>query len=87
MFLPYTKFVAATLDRKHSQNEDVCWRAFKNFDRNDDGKISQEELEVVLRIPDVQSVATAEVAEISAKYDGNADGVIDFREFMALMTE
>ncbi|CAE7252857.1 CPK2 [Symbiodinium sp. CCMP2592] len=37
--IDYTELLAATLDRMYSQ-EDVCWSAFRVFDRGGDGKIS-----------------------------------------------
>merc|ERR1712190_143181 len=46
--IDYTEFLAATLDKRMYLKEDVCWSAFRVFDRNGDGKISQEELKQVL---------------------------------------
>eukprot|EP00435_Cladocopium_sp_Y103_P058488 s288_g20.t1 len=46
--IDYTEFLAATLDRRQYIQEDVCWSAFRVFDRNGDGKISQDELKMVL---------------------------------------
>merc|ERR1712048_888033 len=46
--IDYTEFLAATLDKKVYMAEDVCWQAFRIFDRNGDGKISKEEIEHVL---------------------------------------
>jgi len=83
--IDYTEFLAATLDKKLYMQEDVCWNAFKNFDRNNDGKISQDELKIILGDNDVANAANCEIAEILKQYDGNGDGVIDFQEFMALM--
>merc|ERR1719215_893758 len=83
--IDYTEFLAASLDKRTYLQEDVCWNAFKNFDRNNDGKISQDELKIVLGDTSVQNVANAEVAEILKNFDGNGDGVIDFQEFMMLM--
>jgi len=83
--IDYTEFLAATLDKKVYMQEDVCWNAFKNFDRNNDGKISQDELKVILGDPSVQNQANVEIAEILKQFDGNGDGFIDFQEFMQLM--
>merc|ERR1712046_90543 len=47
--IDYTEFLAATLDKRMYLQEDVCWSAFRLFDRNGDGKISQEELKQVLK--------------------------------------
>merc|ERR1719443_2537891 len=38
--IDYTEFVAATLDRRLYLQEDVCWEAFRVFDRDGTGKIS-----------------------------------------------
>merc|ERR1712083_447206 len=46
--IDYTEFLAATLDKKTYLQEDVCWAAFKLFDRNGDGHISKDELQAVL---------------------------------------
>merc|ERR1719401_2137544 len=50
--IDYTEFLAATLDKRQFVQEDVCWAAFRVFDRNGDGKISQEELKQVLMTDD-----------------------------------
>merc|ERR1712190_392763 len=46
--IDYTEFLAATLDKRLYLQEDVCWAAFRLFDRNGDGHISKEELQAVL---------------------------------------
>lgn len=46
--IDYTEFLAATLEKKSYLQEDVCWSAFRLFDKNGDGKISPEELKAVL---------------------------------------
>merc|ERR1712007_369333 len=30
--IDYTEFLAATLDKKHCRQENICWTAFKKFD-------------------------------------------------------
>merc|ERR1712039_1067232 len=55
--IDYTEFLAATLDKRVYLKEDVCWSAFRLFDRNGDGKISKEELQQVLQNDDVKEVA------------------------------
>merc|ERR1711972_126783 len=77
--IDYTEFLAATLDKRLYLQEDVCWSAFRLFDRNGDGKISQEELKTVLENGDVSSVMGEMCAEeIMKETDQNSDGVIDF---------
>merc|ERR1712226_1477458 len=58
--IDYTEFLAATLDRRVYMKEDVCWSAFRVFDRNGDGKISPDELKAVLGNDDVEQKVGAE---------------------------
>merc|ERR1712070_374776 len=83
--IDYTEFLSASLDKRAYLQENVCWQAFKTFDRNNDGKISQDELKIVLGDDDVKNSAAGDIAEILKKFDGNGDGLIDFDEFMQLM--
>merc|ERR1712217_412037 len=79
--IDYTEFLAATLDKRLYLQEDVCWSAFRLFDRNGDGQISQEELKHVLHSDDVADVAGTEaIAKLLQEVDGNGDGMIDFQE-------
>merc|ERR1712166_839180 len=81
--IDYTEFLAATLDKKTYMAEDVCWQAFRVFDRNGDGKIDKNEIANVLNDGDVQNAAAKDMAEIIKEIDKNGDGEIDFQEFMA----
>jgi len=86
--IDYTEFLAATLDKRVYKKEEVCWQAFGVFDLNGDGKISKEELKLVLEHGEVKSVAGADaLAEIMANVDSNGDGHIDFDEFMQMMND
>merc|ERR1712226_784639 len=58
--IDYTEFLAATLDRRIYMKEDVCWSAFRVFDRNGDGKISPDELKQVLGDGSVTEVVGAD---------------------------
>jgi calcium-dependent protein kinase len=83
--IDYTEFLAATLDKKVYMAEDVCWQAFRLFDRNGDGKISKQEIQLVLNDDEVKSTAAKDLAEIMKEIDTNGDGEIDFEEFMGMM--
>ncbi|CAJ1370199.1 unnamed protein product [Effrenium voratum] len=85
--IDYTEFLAATLDRRQYIQEDVCWSAFRVFDRNGDGKISQDELKMVLSNDQAveDTLGHGMIMELLKEVDGNGDGVIDFQEFMQMM--
>jgi len=83
--IDYTEFLAATLDKKVYMAEDVCWQAFRIFDRNGDGKICKSEIAMVLNDDDVKNTAAGDMAQLMKEIDTNGDGEIDFQEFMAMM--
>jgi len=82
--IDYTEFLAATLNKKHYIQENVCWAAFRMFDKNNDGKICQKEIGHVLGDPEVKDTF-GDMASLLAEVDTNGDGEIDFEEFMAMM--
>lgn len=82
----YTDFLAATLDKKHYQEERICWEAFQVFDRNGDGFISRQDLTQVLHNSEVETLLTSVVVDhILERHDTDGDGSIDFEDFMAMM--
>jgi len=85
--IDYTEFLAATLDKKVYMDRDICWQAFRIFDRNGDGQIDKKELALVLQDEEVAGIAGAELATILRDNDTNGDGQIDFQEFMAMMKQ
>jgi len=84
--IDYTEFLAATLDKRAYMQEDVCWAAFRVFDRNGDGRISREELKQVLLSGDVEdAVGRKTIQDLLADVDSDGDGHINFEEFMKMM--
>lgn len=85
--IDYTEFVAATLDKRMYIGEQNLWQAFRVFDLDGDGKITQEELKSVLSADGVGNhLDNAKIKEMIAEADKNGDGQIDFEEFKAHMT-
>jgi len=84
--IDYTEFLAATLAKAQYLKEDVCWSAFKLFDKNGDGKISQDELKTVLQSDDIKEAAGMDtISKLMQQVDTSGDGFIDFQEFMEMM--
>jgi len=83
--IDYTEFIAATMEKRMYIKEDVCWSAFRLFDRNGDGKISKDELAQVLSNGDIEKVAERSLQDLMQEVDGDGDGNIDFEEFMKMM--
>merc|ERR1719478_673238 len=83
----FTEFLAATVDRKYL-DEEVIWAAFRFFDTNGDGKISQKEVYQVInsRIDDPSDFVTVDdVIDLFGTLDESDDGFIDFAEFYQMM--
>jgi len=87
----YTEFLSAALDQKHQQQEGACWAAFCVLDRNGDGKISKDEIAVLLR-GDVMATFKAtvgidhtEIEKVVADADQDNDEMLDFNEFLDLL--
>jgi calcium-dependent protein kinase len=83
--IDYTEFLAATLDKKVWNNEQVLWSAFRTFDTDGDGKITKDELKAVLGSGEVDEVAAKSMQEIMDEVDKNKDGEISFEEFSEMM--
>lgn len=83
--IDYTEFISASMDKKTYLQEDVCWAAFRIFDKNGDGKICKEEIAAVLADGELKDMVAGDLAQIMQDCDADGDGEIDFQEFMAMM--
>lgn len=89
------EFIAACLNRKQYNQDDICKKAFNVLDINQDGKISAEELERVFSLasgPNEIQVDRIEgrphhfeVHDALREADADGDGEISFQEFVNLM--
>jgi calcium-dependent protein kinase len=83
--ITYSEFLAATMEKSIYAQEDKLWEAFKVFDSDGNGKISEAELKKVLT-GDTSPVKTDIWRNIISAVDKDEDGKIDFNEFCVMMT-
>ena len=67
-----------------NETEDDMIAAFKVFDKNGDGKISKEELKHVMCNVG-EKLSDEEAEEMIKEVDVNADGYIDYNEFVKML--
>lgn len=89
--IDYSEFMAAAIDRKIFFREDLCLQVFGALDRDASGTISIQELFQLLKAADPEDLLgnelRDEVMELLDRYDSDGDGELNFREFMALLTQ
>jgi hypothetical protein len=89
--IDYSEFLAATMSRKVYLQYDYLWQVFKQFDSSRTGKITKDDLSLVLSGgKDKKYVAgktsvMKDIDDIMMRYDTDKSGDIDFDEFMELM--
>jgi len=88
--IEYTEFIAAAMDKRKIVKEDVVWEAFKIFDQDGNGQVTKKELLKILtgRTSDKirQVHGNKAVENFLDTYDKSGDDVIDFDEFMGMLT-
>ena len=65
--LEYTQFIAAAMDQQLQKDEELCWRAFKAFDKDGSGSITVSELKQVLQGDELSKVMEGQSIESTAK--------------------
>lgn len=88
--IEYTEFIAAAMDKKAILKENVVWEAFKIFDQDGSGTVTKKELMKILtgRTSDkIRQVHGDKAIDCFLdEYDNTGDDVIDFDEFMGMLT-
>ena len=80
--IDYTEFLAANLEKKIYLQKERLFEAFYMMDKDNDGKITKNELKSVLQM---ESADDKLIADLMNKADTNNDGVIDYQEFLNFM--
>ena len=78
----YTEFIAATIDQNIYLREDYLRTAFLMFDKDNSGKIDNEEVIALLSGEDMSNFVSKDaVAGALKEIDANGDGVLTPEEF------
>jgi len=80
--IDYTEFLAATISEKNYLKRERLFEAFCMLDKDNNGKITKEELMEVLKTEKSQEKEIEKYIKIA---DINGDGIIDYTEFLKLM--
>jgi len=85
----YTEFIAATMSQSMYLKEEKIFQAFKMFDKDGNGKITPEEIKAVLGSDEnfKNQKDPGFWEQLIADADLNGDGVIDYNEFITLMSK
>ena len=78
--ISYEEFLVATTERQMIHHQNAMWWAFCEYDRDNDGFISGEELRQAL-----QSEKPEDVERWIAEFDLDGDGKINYEEFMKML--
>jgi len=85
--LDYEEFVAATLSMASQHSGDAMEKTFAYFDVDGDGSITIEEFKMALdKMPPGARANFGDVNELIEMADQDGDGLIDYEEFVAMMT-
>ncbi|EKX74349.1 protein kinase domain containing protein [Theileria equi strain WA] len=83
-YIDYSEFLTVAMDRRTLFSKERLEKAFKLFDVDNSGTISCSELSRIFGITDL---GTEQWQQLLKEVDTNNDGVIDFKEFKAMLTK
>lgn len=83
-FIDYSEFLAAAMDRKKLLSLERLEKAFEAFDKDKNGKISAQELKLMLESTTKLELDTYK--RLIQEVDQNGDELVDFKEFKDMMS-
>lgn len=81
-YIEYSEFVTVCMDKQRLLSEERLKAAFQQFDSDQSGKITNEEL---ARLFGITSIDDATWQDVLKSTDLNNDGQVDFEEFVLMM--
>jgi len=69
------------------QDQSECIRAFRNYDKNNDGTMDQTEFKNIMIDIGYRKISDDKTKSLLAEQDQNADGVLSFSEFVDMMAK
>jgi calcium-dependent protein kinase len=84
-FIDYSEFLAAAMDRSKLLSKERLRSAFEAFDRDKNGKISAQELKVMLEGGNKLEIEVYN--KLIREVDQNEDNFVDFKEFLDMMSK
>jgi len=80
-FNEFLKMVALSLKREPSQNKRELLEAFQQFDKDEDGKLTMEELRQVMTSMGEDPVSEQEFQAFAKVLESNEEGLLDYEGF------
>ncbi|CAA7054317.1 unnamed protein product [Microthlaspi erraticum] len=77
------EFISATMHRYKLDRDEHVYKAFQHFDKDNNGHITREELEIALKEYGVEDEGS--IKQIISEVDTNNDGSINYEEFATMM--
>jgi len=86
-FNEFVKMVALSLKRGPSQSKKELLEAFKQFDKDEDGKLTMDELRQVMTSMGEEPVSEQEFQDFAKALQPDADGLLDFEGFCSSLCD
>ena len=82
--IEYSEFISALLEKKDYLKKEKLSDSFRMLDKDDDGKITKEEIKKVLNNEDYNE---NDIKQFMSKFDLDNDGQVDYNEFISNMSD
>lgn len=81
--IDYIEFISATMNRYRLDRDELLYKAFQYFDKDNSGYITKDELETAMK--EYGMVDEASIRAVISEVDTDNDGRINYEEFCTMM--